>query len=513
MNHHKSLSGSKIRLLMLEDSPEDAELVCIELKKMANEFLIKITNNLHDFSIALDEFKPDIILSDYLIPNFSGLGGLSIAKEKLPDVPYIFVSGHIGEDRAIDALKKGATDYVLKDKLAKLVPTIQRVLREVDDLNARKSAENLFKESQENYKILFDNNLAGVFNSTIEGKVIKCNQACLDILGYDSFDEFLLIPLQKHFYNSRDRADLFYLVLENRTLKNYELNLVKKNDSIICVLANIGLIYNPATGEVDLQATMFDITERKIALEEIIRAKEKAEEADKLKSEFLAQISHEIRTPLNIILSYHLLLKEELSDRFGEENEYIFNAIELAGRRLIRTIDLILNMSSVQKGKMELNLREVNIYNILKNLYDEFQKFAEAKNIQMNLINEVDEPVVLSDNYIIEQVFQNLIENAIKYTKRGKVDIVISNNLNEEINIDIKDTGIGISYEYLPKIFEPFSQEETGYTRKFEGLGLGLTLVKKYLDMLGASISVVSEKEKGSIFNIKMSKLKKSEVS
>ena len=288
---------------------------------------------------------------------------------------------------------------------------------------------------------------------------------------------------------------------------------MKKNDSIICVLANIGLIYNPATGEVDLQATMFDITERKIALEEIIRAKEKAEEADKLKSEFLAQISHEIRTPLNIILSYHLLLKEELSDRFGEENEYIFNAIELAGRRLIRTIDLILNMSSVQKGKMELNLREVNIYNILKNLYDEFQKFAEAKNIQMNLINEVDEPVVLSDNYIIEQVFQNLIENAIKYTKRGKVDIVISNNLNEEINIDIKDTGIGISYEYLPKIFEPFSQEETGYTRKFEGLGLGLTLVKKYLDMLGASISVVSEKEKGSIFNIKMSKLKKSEVS
>ena len=146
MNHHKSLSGSKIRLLMLEDSPEDAELVCIELKKMANEFLIKITNNLHDFSIALDEFKPDIILSDYLIPNFSGLGGLSIAKEKLPDVPYIFVSGHIGEDRAIDALKKGATDYVLKDKLAKLVPTIQRVLREVDDLNARKSAENLFKK-------------------------------------------------------------------------------------------------------------------------------------------------------------------------------------------------------------------------------------------------------------------------------------------------------------------------------------------------------------------------------
>jgi PAS domain S-box-containing protein len=487
---------------MLEDSPEDAELICLELRKMSKEFIIKLTDNLNDFSRALDEFKPEIILSDYLIPNFSGLGGLSIAKEKLPDVPYIFVSGHIGEDRAIDALKKGATDYVLKDRLTKLVPTIRRVLKEVEDLNSRKLAEISLKESEESYRILFENNLAGVFNAAISGKVLKCNQACLDIFGYDSIGEFLSIPLQEHFSKNEDRRDLFSLVLENRNLKNYELSLRKKSGSIICVLINIGLIYNHDSGEIDIQGTMFDITERKLALEEIIKAKEKAEEADKLKSEFLAQVSHEIRTPLNIILSYHLLLKEELSASFGEENNYIFNAIELAGRRLVRTIDLILNMSAIQSGKMEVKLKKINVYNILKSLYDEFQKFAEAKNINFNLINNLAEPIVSSDNYIIEQVFQNLIENAIKYTKIGKVDIIISRNLNEEIKIDIIDTGIGMSPEYLLKIFEPFSQEETGYTRGYEGLGLGLALVKKYLDMLGASITVVSEKEKGSTFSI-----------
>ena len=166
---------------------------------------------------------------------------------------------------------------------------------------------------------------------------------------------------------------------------------------------------------------MFDITERKIALEKIIQAKEKAEEADKIKSEFLAQVSHEIRTPLNVILSYNLLLKDELNESFREENNYIFNAIQLAGRRLIRTIDLILNMSVIQSGKMELRLKEVNVYNILKSLYDEFQRFAEAKNLDFNLINRVAEPIVVSDSYIIEQVMQNLIENAFKYTERGRL--------------------------------------------------------------------------------------------
>jgi len=195
-------------------------------------------------------------------------------------------------------------------------------------------------------------------------------------------------------------------------------------------------------------------------------------------------------------------MKDELSESFKEENNYIFNAIQLAGRRLVRTIDLILNMSVIQNGKMDLVLKKLNIYSILKNLFDEFKSFAEAKNIDFRLNNNVAEPTVVTDSYILEQVFQNLIENAIKYTERGKVDINISRNINEKIYIEIKDTGIGISNEYLSRIFEPFSQEETGYTRKYEGLGLGLALVKKYLDLLGASISVVSEKEKGSNFTI-----------
>ena len=206
----------KIRLLMLEDSPEDAELIRLELGKTGAEFIIKLTDNLYDFSKALEEFQPEIILSDYLIPNFSGLGGLSLAREKLPDVPYIFVSGHIGEDRAIEALKKGATDYVLKDRLTKLVPTIKRVLKEVEELDSKKMIENSLQKSEESYRILFENNLAGVFNAAIDGKILKCNQACSELFGYDSIEEFLLVPLQDHYDRGKDRRDIISLVLEKK---------------------------------------------------------------------------------------------------------------------------------------------------------------------------------------------------------------------------------------------------------------------------------------------------------
>ena len=300
------------------------------------------------------------------------------------------------------------------------MPTIKRVLKEVGELDSKKIIENSLRESEESYRILFENNLAGVFNATIEGKILKCNQACAEIFGYDSIDEFLLVPLQDHYNRGNDTKDLISLVLEKKTIKNYELNLRKRNGDSICVLSNIGLIHDPFTWEIGVQGTIFDITERKIALEKIIQAKEKAEEADKIKSEFLAQVSHEIRTPLNVILSYHLLLKDEINESFREENSYIFNAIQLAGRRLVRTIDLILNMSVIQSGKMELILKKINIYNLLKSLYDEFQTFADAKDLDFNLINNVAEPIVVSDSYIIGQVIQNLIENAIKFTEHGE---------------------------------------------------------------------------------------------
>jgi len=248
---------------------------------------------------------------------------------------------------------------------------------------------------------------------------------------------------------------------------------------------------------------VIDITDRKNMEIELVKAKEKAEESDKLKSEFLAQMSHEIRTPLNIILGYNSILKDELQNYLNENQRTSFSTVDKAGKRLIRTIDLILSMAELNTCATEVIISETNLYDILKKLTNKFEPVAKEKNLELccTNINEVI-PVIKSDHYLITEVFQNLIDNAIKYTLSGKIDINIYKNEKDKYCVAIKDTGIGIASEHMDKIFLPFFQEDSGYSRKFDGNGLGLAVVKKYLDLINAEITVESVKGKGSSFVI-----------
>lgn len=245
------------------------------------------------------------------------------------------------------------------------------------------------------------------------------------------------------------------------------------------------------------------IIERKNYEEELVYLRNKAETAVKLKSEFLAQISHEIRTPLNSILSFSSLIKDELNGTLTEELEQSFKYIERGGSRLTRTIDLILNVSKMQNQKYKIELEEFDLYKeILFPILKELRVKAADQNIE--LIIEKPENVLrfVCDHYSVTQLFINLIENAIKYTKEGTITVKSLINEFGKIQIDIHDTGIGISVEYLPKLFEPFSQEEQGYTRSYEGIGLGLSLVKRYADLNNAELKVDSKKNIGSVFSV-----------
>ncbi len=245
-----------------------------------------------------------------------------------------------------------------------------------------------------------------------------------------------------------------------------------------------------------------DITEKKLMQQELLVAKEKAEESDKMKSEFLSQMSHEIRTPLNVILSYNSFLKDELSDTINEDIKLSFDSIDSAGKRLLRTIDMILNLAAIQKGKIDIELDPVDIGAILTSLSREFEFQAREKKLYLKLDLPPGKIIIPGDDYLLSEIFQNLLNNALKYTREGGIDVRAEIMNDGRVKIDISDTGIGISEKYLPKLFLPFTQEETGYTRKFEGNGLGLALVKNYLDLLKAEISVESEKGRGTTFSI-----------
>jgi len=233
---------------------------------------------------------------------------------------------------------------------------------------------------------------------------------------------------------------------------------------------------------------------------QLLQAKQDAENADRTKSEFLAQMSHEIRTPLNNITSFNTLIKDQLHDKIDDDIQESFNVIDKASNRLIRTIDLILNLSELHTGSYLNKNTTFDIYSdLLEKLFMEHKLEANQRKLDFNLINNSSSAIINADKYSLEQIFKNLIDNALKYTAEGKVEVKLENNNLNNLVVKISDTGVGISEEYLPNIFKPFSQEEAGYTRKYDGNGIGLSLVKEYCELNNIDFSIESKKEKGTI--------------
>lgn len=245
------------------------------------------------------------------------------------------------------------------------------------------------------------------------------------------------------------------------------------------------------------------VIERKKYEDQLIVERDKAEESSRLKSEFLAQISHEIRTPLNSILSFSSLIKDELQDAISEELAETFDFIERGGNRLTRTIELLLNISKMKNQQYKIDLTEIEIVkDILNPIVNELKTNAIKKGLDLLLEIPTKSLRLVCDSYSVSQLFMNLVDNAIKYTETGSITVTPFINEVGDLQIDVADTGLGIAEEYMPTMFDIFSQEEQGYSRSYEGLGLGLSLVKNYADLNSAEIKVKSEKNVGSTFSV-----------
>ena len=237
--------------------------------------------------------------------------------------------------------------------------------------------------------------------------------------------------------------------------------------------------------------------------QELHEAKDSVERSDKLKTEFLAQMSHEIRTPINAILSSTSLIKESLEETNDKDLLSFFEISEAASKRIIRTVDLVLNMSQLQTGNYEAILKIFDInWRVLQVLFEQFKVSASQKGLEFTLKLLTENTTIVGDEYSINQIFLHLIDNALKFTEKGKVEIIIGRDDKERLYAKVTDTGVGINKQYMPHLFEAFTQEEQGYTRHFEGNGLGLSLVKKYCELNKAEVSVESVKGKGTTVTV-----------
>jgi signal transduction histidine kinase len=237
------------------------------------------------------------------------------------------------------------------------------------------------------------------------------------------------------------------------------------------------------------------------SVDEMRKAKEMAEEMNRMKSNFLSSMSHEIRTPINGILGLSQII--ELEATSDSIKEYV-RLQKQSGERLLSTVGSILELSRLEAEQNNLTLKIVDINSIVGEVVQTLHQLAENKHIDLIFLPSEKSLASLSDDTLLYQVVTNIVGNAIKFTLRGKVEVRVG-KFEEDTKylfIDIEDTGIGISDEFKPRVFNPFEQESSGRSRIHEGTGLGLSISKRYIELLGGEIRLTSQKGIGSLFRI-----------
>lgn len=383
-----------------------------------------------------------------------------------------------------------------------LVFKVRAVLAEEKKRNA---VETVLLESEKRFRIMFELSPAGIILIDEKGTIIEVNSAFCETLGY-SRDELLSKNIR--IFSSSGKGDIIEKniarILSGETLKHEVTN--RKKDGTTCEIALYETSILLHDGKPGILSVSTDITENKKVQKELIASKEKAVESDKLKSAFLTNMSHELRTPLNAIIGFSgLMINPDIDNDLTSNLKIIQNS----GQHLLGLVEEILDISMIETGQIKINYEKVGVNNILyevKNII--LGEKLEFNKSQIDLVLKIDpgmsEIYIISDSRKLKQVLINLLKNSLKFTEKGYIEFgysEISNAGNKFLKFYVKDTGIGIDKKNHDVIFTIFRQVDDRYTRKYGGTGIGLSIAKKIVGMLGGEIWVESEPGKGSEFS------------
>jgi signal transduction histidine kinase/DNA-binding response OmpR family regulator len=527
----------------LEDSPLDADLIIDSLQSDEGDCVVECVQTQKDFEAALKTGPFDVVLSDYSLPGFDGMTALGIAKQVRPAVPFIFVSGYLGEDLAIETLKQGATDYVLKGRLERLLPSVERAIREFKEREDRVKIENTLRILSDASLVLSSLDYSTTLSHVARLAVPHFADICLvDIVGEsgqvervavadaDSEREQmarqllsdapvldnqhpshqilkegrsqLLSELPPHFFQDHPQNSRHMEKMRELKIEAVMMIPLLTDGQTLGVMTFLSCSPERTYQALDLSLAE-DLARRCAMAVENARLHRKTLDALRARDEFLAVLSHELRSPLTSILGWVQILQEEVMDK--EMLAQGLDVIERNTKVQVQLIQELLEVSRIITGRLRLEMVPVLVSEVVKNALNLMEPTAKAKGVAMNFHNQLGEVQIMGDEPRLQQIFWNLLSNALKFTPRGgSIEITLSNR-DEFIYVMVRDNGEGIAPEFLPYVFDRFRQANSTSTRQHGGLGLGLAIVRHLTEMHGGSVTAQSEGlGKGATFLVRL---------
>jgi PAS domain S-box-containing protein len=503
----------ELQVLIVEDTEDDAHLMVRAIQRVGYTVTWERVETRADMQAALSMRSWDIILSDYSMPHFSAMSALETLRASELDIPFLVVSGTIGEETAVAALKAGAHDFLVKDKLARLVPAIERELR---DAEIRRS----HRDAQLRYQLLVEQLPIIVYLSPVDElkETTYVSPQIQTILGYTS-EEWVADP---QFWQTRlhpdDRDVVLNVVAESDLTGNpstMEFRMLARDGHVVWFHDQTMLIRDGRGQPLYWQGIKIDITKHKQAEEEILKLNTELEQrvqtrtmelerALRAKDEFLASMSHELRTPLNAILGLSESLSERAAGPLNEKQERYVKTITESGHHLLSLINDILDLARIEAGQILLNIAEVDLKQVCQASLRMINELAVRKQQRVTL--EVDDAIgsIWVDERRLKQILVNLLSNAVKFTPAdGSLGLIVQGNRQEKrVIFTVWDDGIGIHESDLARLFRPFVQLDSSLAREAPGTGLGLALVAQMARLHGGSVNVESQPGEGSRFTV-----------
>jgi PAS domain S-box-containing protein len=491
---------------MVEDVVQDATLIEHTLKDSGFEFTFKRVDTEDDFLKQLERFHPSVILSDHGLPAFDGFTALSLAKDRAPDVPFIFVTGSLGEEMTIKALKSGAADFILKHRLGTLPPAIHRALRQADFRLQRKKAEEALLSSEERYRSLVELSPDALFVEIAE-RIVFINSAGVKLLGASGPEELVGREL-RDFMRAEDwlvaSERLRQLRQEGKPVPFLEQTLLQVDGAPVAVeMAAAPLVF---AGKPAAQVIAHDIRERKRAEQEIRslntdleqRVRERTvelEAANKELEAFSYSVSHDLRAPLRHIEGFVEILTGTMTESLDQESRRHLETIAQSAKQMGRLIDDLLTFS--RTARAELTKTCILLADLVQAVIRDLGQETQGREVEW-VIGEL--PEVQADNALLRQVLVNLLANALKYTrtrKQPRIEIGSDRTATEHV-IFIRDNGVGFDMRYAHKLFGVFQRLHRA--SDFEGTGVGLANVRRIIHRHGGRAWAEAELNKGATF-------------